>query len=171
MRYDRGSSCFGNDRCSHCLCRCMLHARAAWTAPALRRHCAHCHGTLALLAAQMLRDADADEDAVPALPVQVCLCWAVQPTLTASNCQPGFENATATHACVPCAAGTFKATNGTGGCAACAPGSYVSEPGARRCQLCPSDFFSPQRGAATLDACIPCADGYHSFPGSAFQDD
>jgi len=69
------------------------------------------------------------------------------------SCLQGFSGPDG-GACLACAAGTFKATNGSAPCTSCPPGKFQSEAAATSadaCLSCPTNTFSAKDNTRCLD--------------------
>ena len=69
--------------------------------------------------------------------------------------------------CIPCAPGTYKATNGTEKCTKCPVGKFLIDNGASselECQGCPLNSLSPE-GSDSVSDCL-CSAGYTGNPES-----
>ena len=79
-------------------------------------------------------------------------------------CAQGFEGA----ACTPCAAGSFKATNGSGSCKACAAGTFLDTTAGTACRACPADTWSAAGSDNVTDCkCLPGYSGEAEYDYSA----
>ena len=73
--------------------------------------------------------------------------------------------------CSQCGTGWYSASEGATACSICAAGTYWGGPGltsgATSCNLCPAGKYGISDGAASVQACLPCAAGMNTISAGA----